>query len=131
MSKRRWLRQLKIRANQSGNKEWKQQQRSRPMPGIQIAVAQIGQEASESQNARHHKEPPRPRLAAPQRKLRQPHIKRADGYQCSAERHPVMEHEMNDPALCYRAKLLRRYPQELHVMRQKMSRRRQKEREPA
>src|SRR5579862_72411 len=101
------------------------------MPGVQIAVAEIRQEAEEAGPAAQRKEPPSPGFPGFQREGSQPKVKDPRRNQRSAESHPVVEHEMDDAASLKRAQLLGGHPQELDVVREEMSAQGEEERESA
>ena len=59
-------------------KAGEQAQRREAMPGVEVAIAEVGQEAEESLPRRSEEEPPRPRLPMLQREFRQPEVDQAD-----------------------------------------------------
>lgn len=61
-----------------------------------------------------------PRLALTQRKLRHPHVKRADGDERSPEGDTIVKHEMDHAVILDAAELFRGDSQELHVVWQEL-----------
>src|SRR6185369_11112707 len=105
--------------------------RRRAVPGIEIAVAEVGEETEEAAASADHERPPCPRPALAQRKLREPEIHDPGGDHYAAERDAVMHHEVEDAAALHVAELVRRHAEKGDVLRKKPAARRLEDREPA
>src|SRR5471032_3030091 len=65
------------------------------MPVVEVAEAQIAEEAGKAADPGNTESPPGPRLAGTHGKLRQVPIGESDGQERSAKRHTVVEHEFH------------------------------------
>ena len=93
------------RAQQAEDEDRQQQRGSQPMPGVQVAVAEVGQEAPEPGGAADRKQPPGPALPLAEREQDQVGVQHAHRGQRTAERGPVVDHEAHDPAVRDRAQV--------------------------
>jgi len=119
------------RAHEPPDERRQQRERRDAVPRVEIAVAEVREETEEARGPAHCDRPPRPRLAAPHRKLEQPEPDHAERDQHAAERHAVVHHEMHDPAALHRTELLRRHAEVRRIVRQEMPGRRLEQRERA
>ena len=101
------------------------------MPGVEVAVAKVRQEAAEADEAAGDERPPGPGLAFIQREGREPEIENADGGDGAAERDAVVDHEMHDPAFVDAAESIGRHAEVGDVVRQEVLCGRQEEGEEA
>src|SRR5579859_1115866 len=115
--------------NQSGNEAWKQAKSGNAVPGIEVAVGEIGEECPETEYPGQEEKPPGPRLPLLQGKLGQPEVEHTDGDQCSPKGNPIVDHEVNHAATVMGAQFFRGHAKELLVVRQELSRDAQEEAE--
>jgi hypothetical protein len=108
------------RLPQRAEEHRQQHERGRAVPRVEIAVADVGQEAEEARAAARRQRPPRPRLPPLQRHLGKPEVHHRDGDQHAAELDAVVDHEVDDAAPVQRAELLRGHAEERHVLRQEL-----------
>src|SRR5688500_15221063 len=91
---------------QPDEKAGEQNESCQAMPGIEVTVAEIGEEAAEAGDSAGEQCPPCPGLVLEQRKLGEPEIEDGDGDEGAAEADAVVKHEMDDAAFIDRAKIL-------------------------
>src|SRR5437660_6703841 len=108
--------------DESQNKKRNEGHRRYPMPGVQVAITEIGKKTAESGHAAQHEQPPGPGLALPQRKFGQPDVQGPHGDQSTAERYAIMEHEQDYATVLDAAELFGRHTEKLNVMWQKVTR---------
>ena len=101
------------------------------MPGIEVAVAQIGKKACKAADTRNDERPPGPGVAGTQGKLRQVPIGEANGQQSAAESHAVVKHEVHDSNIRRGCELAGIEAECVNVLRQKVACERLKNRKPA
>ena len=93
-----------------------------PCQSVEVAIAQVREEAAEADRPGHDEEPPGPGLPLPKRERRQPQVQQADGYQRAAEGNPVVDHEVDDAAAIQGTQLASGDAQEQLVVRQELAR---------
>jgi hypothetical protein len=119
------------RAQQADDEDRQQQHGPKAMPGVQVAVAEVGQEAGEPGGAADRKQPPGPGLPLAEREQHQVGVQDANREQRTAERGPVVDHELHDPAARDRAQVGGGHAEIGDVVGEELAACGQEDREPA
>lgn len=101
------------------------------MPGVEVAVSEVGEEAGEAGRGADEPHPPGPRLSIPEREDRQPDIQHAQAGERSPERGPIVHHELHDPARGDLTQVGSAHPEIMDVVGEELPRGGEEEGEPA